>query len=109
MPGVTLDGGGGSGSDVEAANFLEQGLDLGAIGWRWRARQPELLEGVGGVFRILAAERGGQPGGGVGAFEQAEGGHQEELSAAVAGIALQRFLQQGSRRIDAPEQQLGKS
>jgi hypothetical protein len=48
-----------SGGDAEAANSLEQRLDLGAVGSDSRARQPELLEGVGRVFRILLAEGSG--------------------------------------------------
>src|SRR6516165_4935407 len=99
----------GSGGDAEAADFFEQRLHLSAIGWRRRARQPELLEGVGPVFGMLGSKCGHRLGSFARAAGERKGGHQEELRTAVAGIALQGFMKQLNRCFSPPEQQFSKS
>src|SRR5262249_17438069 len=84
----------GSGGNAEVANLFEERLDLGAVGDRWGPREPELVEGVSRVLGVLGAEGFGGASGFVGAAGEGLTGGKEELSAAIAWVALQRLAEQ---------------
>ena len=42
--------------DTEGLEFLQQRVDLSAVGGRTRAGQPQLLEGIRLVIRVLCAK-----------------------------------------------------
>jgi hypothetical protein len=61
--GARLASGRGSDCHSEIANSLKQRKDLRTIGWRTRARQPELRKGAGGaagIFRLKGRRRLGR-------------------------------------------------
>jgi hypothetical protein len=71
-------------------------------------RQPELFERASGVFGILGAECVGGLRRLTLSAGEGEGGHQEELRAAIAGVAFKRFMEQRNGRFGAAEEELGR-
>ena len=94
---------------AECPDLLEQWMDLGAISRRTRARQPELLEYVSPIVRVLCAERCRRFRSFASTAYQRIGSHQEQLSTSIAGISFQGFSEQCNCLFGPAQQQFGKT